>query len=238
MTTFSIDFNFTSADQTKVLTYLQQNNYQLLGYKGATGAGQIGAGVPTWFAVPFGNMFGMVEIDYTPKYKVYVFNRAKIAAYTTIQMQGLSGEIDLGTGLIFNQNGTFSAGSNPSSSTAIKLEDNRKAGSPDVTVGLAGLVNLPSGQQFLPFCAFNLPPQSAIEMAPVETICLMAARTDLLSGNVQASASAPGCSFTFGASNIKYELKIEDSTYAIASAGGLPVTAVSSGAALAQILNK
>ncbi len=237
MTTFSIDFDFTSAEQKKILGYLQQNNYQLLGYKGAAGAGQISVGVPTWFVVPFGNMFGEVEIDYTPLYKVYVFNKANIAAYTTIQMQVLSNEIELGKGLVFNQDGSFTTGAAPSSGTAISLKDNRKSGSPDVTVGLAGLVNLPSGQQYLPFCAFNLPPQNSIEMSPLETICLMAARTDLKSGNVQAVASAPGCSFTFGDSKVNYNLMIQDSTYAIESApGGNPVTAISSGDALKKIL--
>lgn len=193
MTTFSMDFDFTSAEQKKVLTYLQANNYQLLGFKGAKGPNQLAVGVPTWFSVPFGNIFGTVAIDYEPKYKVYVFNKSQIAAYTTIEMQALSSEIALGNGLVFNADGTFTAGTNPVPPGSIALTNNRPAGTPNVTVGLAGLINTPAGQQYLPFCAFTLTPQGSINMTPQETIALFAAQVNLQSGNVQVTicSSAP-----------------------------------------------
>jgi hypothetical protein len=238
MTTFSMKFDFTSADQSKVLRYLQSNNYQLLGFKGATGPNQLTVGVPTWFSVPFLNIFSQVTIDYEPKYKVYVFNKSEIAANTTIQMQALSDEITLGKGLVFNTDGTFTAGSNPVSPNSIALKNNRPIGTTPVTVGLAGLVNLPEGKKYLPFCAFTLTPQGSISMTPQETIVLFAAQLDLQSGNVQASASAPGCSFSFSNSTISYDLQVLDSSYEVTNAPATtPVTPVGSGQTLTQLLS-
>ncbi|MBN2737177.1 MAG: hypothetical protein JXR70_09370 [Spirochaetales bacterium] len=237
-TTYKINFDFTSSEQRLILDYLQQNQYQLLGYKGAKGTGQITAGVPTWFSVPFGNIFGMVDIDYQPKYKVYIFNKAKIAANTTIEMQSLSVEYGLGTSVIFNQDGSFSTGSESVPADSIRLKNNRPADTPDLTVGLAGLVNLPSGNQYLPFCAFTLPPQNSLNMTPQETICLFAARTALQSGNVQGNAAAPGCEFSFSASTIEYFLQILASTYQVTNVPGTPgVKSVASGETLTKLLN-
>jgi hypothetical protein len=235
-TTYSMNFDFTSDAQRTLLEYLQKNEYTLLGYKGASGPNILKVGVPTWFSVPFGNVFGEVEIDYTPKYKVYVFNKAQIAANTTIMMQSLSDEIGLGNALKFQQNGSFvSAGDAPEGS--INLINGRPAGTPDLTVGLAGLVNLPTGVQYLPFCAFTLTPQGSITMTPQETIALFAARIDLASGNVQASAAAPGSTFSFSGSNSNYQLQVAPSTYTITNVPGTtPVKPVSSGEALVPLL--
>jgi hypothetical protein len=231
-TVYSMDFDFTSASQKDVLQYLQANNYMLLAYKGATGPSQVSAGLPTWFSVPFGNIFGGVDIDYTPQYKVYVFNQATIAANTVIRMQVLSQEIGLGTALNFLPDGSFtSAGSAPAGT--ITLNNQRPKGTPNVTVGLAGLVNLPTGSQYLPFCAFTLTPEGSIGMAPVEKVAMMAAQVNLQSGNVQANASAPGCSFTFSSSNTTYQLMVQPSTYAITNQPNTSaVTPLSSGQAL------
>jgi hypothetical protein len=231
-TTFAMNFDFNSATQQEILRYLQTNNYQLLAYKGAIGPNQVAAGLPTWFAVPFGNIFGAVGIDYTPQYKVYIFNQATIAANTTIAMQSLSAEVGLGTALNFTQNGLFtSAGS--SKPGTITLHNQRPAGTPNITVGLAGLVELPSGTQYLPFCAFTLTPMGSITMEPTENVAMMAAQVNLQSGNVQANASAPGCSFTFDSSRIAYELMITPSTYAITNQPQTtPVENISSGQAL------
>lgn len=238
MSTFSMGFDFTSADQKKILGYLQENKYQLLGYKAADGPQQIDAGVPTWFSVPFGNIFGQVEIDYTPKYKVYVFNQANIAAYTTIQMQVLSQEYELGSALVFKTDGTITTGGGSAPAASITLKNDRPAGTPNVTVGLAGLVNLPTGQSYLPFCAFTLTPQGSISMTPREKICLFAAQTELQSGNVQGVASAPGCSFSFSDSTISYELTILPSSYQITNVPNTPsVNSVDSGASLKMLLS-
>lgn len=231
-TTFSMSFDFTSASQEAVLQQLQEGNYTLIAYKGATGTAQVAAGLPTWFSVPFSDIFGQVLIDYTPQYKVYVFNQATIGANTVIQMQVLSNEIGLGTSLNFNEDGSFtSAGS--SLAGTITLNNLRPAGTPNVTVGLAGLVNLPSGSQYLPFCAFTLTPQGSVQMTPVENVAMMAAQVNLQSGSVQANASAPGCSFTFDSSDIAYQLMVTPSTLAITNQQGTsPVTPLSAGQAL------
>jgi hypothetical protein len=231
-TTFSMDFDFTSSSQAAILGQLQAENFVLLAYKGATGSSQVTAGLPTWFAVPFGDLFGVVAINYTPQYKVYVFNQATIAANTVIQMEVLSDEIGLGTSLNFSQEGQFtSAGTSPAGT--ITLTNQRPAGTPNVTVGLAGLVNLPTGSQYLPFCAFTLTPLGSIEMAPIERVAMMAAQMNVQSGNVQANASAPGCSFAFNSSDVLYKLMVEPSTFTITSQpGGNPVTPLTSGQAL------
>jgi hypothetical protein len=203
MTTFSMNFDFSTAEQRGVLRELQDQNFTLLAYRGAFGPSQIDVGVPTWFAVPFGNIFGETTIDYTPKFKVYVFSQANIAANTTIKTQVLSGETELGSGMTFMPEGDFVASDVSTPKDSIGLKNNRPAGTPQITVGLAGLVNLPTGAQYLPFCAFSLAPQNSIVMTPRESILLVAARQNLESGNVQANVAAPGATFAFSQRTIR-----------------------------------
>ena len=231
-TTFSVSFDFASAAEQAVLQQLQAGNYQLLAYKGATGPSQVSAGLPVWFSVPFGNLFDDVVISYTPQYEVYVFNQATIAANTVITMQGHSNPVGLGTALNFNQDGSFtSAGSSPAGT--ITLNNLRPAGTPDITVGLAGQVTINGQSQFLPFCAFTVTPLGSVEMAPVETVAMMAAQLNLQSGSVQANASAPGCSFTFDSSDSAYQLTVTPDTLAITNMPNtLPVQTLLAGQAL------
>jgi hypothetical protein len=232
-TVYVIDFDFTSADQQTILSYLQVNNYTLLGYKGATGPNQVSSGLPTWFAEPYVEMFGNVEIDYEPLYKVYVYNKANIGTNTTISMECLSVELPLGTAVQFNSDGTFSVigNANPGIITVL---NNRPAGTSNITIGLAAKVN----GNYAPFCAFTCTPQGSVSMEPNEKVCLFAAQTNMVSGSVVGNAAAPGCTFVFNASNIEYDLQMIASTYGITSAsGGRPVTIISSGASLTQLLN-
>ena len=239
MTTFTMEFDFNSANQKAVLASLQAQGYNLLAYKGAVGPNQLTAGVPTWFSVPFGTMFGLVDIDYTPLYKLYVTTQGNIAANTTIQMQSISTELPLGSSQTFNSDGSFvSGGVQNVPLDSLGLFNNRPAGTPPLTVGLAGLVNTPSGSQYLPFCAFTLNPQGSIMMKPLETILLVAAQQNLQSGNVQANVSAPGCTFAFSASTIQYDLQVLASTFAITNLPGTPsVLPVSSGSTIGTIVN-
>lgn len=240
MTTFDINFDFSStSEQQQVLQQLQAAGYSLLGYKGAEGPNQLTTGVPTWFSVPFADMFGIVDIDYTPTYKIYVYNKDQIAADTTIQMQALSSAMPLGNALTFQQDGSFvSGGVSGVPADSLGLFNNRPSTTSPVTVGLAGLVNLPTGTQYLPFCAFTLPSQNSIIMKPLETILLVAAQRNIQSGNVQASVSAPGCTFEFSASAIEYDLKIMPNTFAITNVPGTtPVMPVSSGSTIGTIIN-
>jgi hypothetical protein len=232
-TVFEIDLDFTSADQQTILSYLQVNNYTLMGYKGATGPNQVSSGLPTWFAVPYMEMFGQVEIEYEPLYKVYVYNKANIGTNTTIQMECLSVELPLGKAVQFNSDGTFSVidGGTPG---IITVFNNRPAGTSNITIGLAAKVN----GNYAPFCAFTCTPQGSVSMEPNEKVCLFAAQTSMISGSVVGNAAAPGCTFEFNESNIEYDLKMIASTYGITSAsGGRPVTQISSGASLIQLLN-
>jgi len=229
---YSMNFDFTSAPQLEVLQQLQDGNYTLLAYRGASGPRQIAAGLPTWFSVPFSEIFGLFDISYEPLYKVYVFNQAEVAANTVVQMQAISNEVPLGTALNFLEDGTFtSAGTSPDGT--ITLTNQRPAGTNNVTVGLAGQVTLPSGTQYLPFCAFTVTPLGSVRMSPTENVAMMAAQLNLQSGNVQADASAPGCSFVFNSSAVDYDLMVTPSTLAITNApNSLPVTALTSGQAL------
>ncbi|SEA44142.1 hypothetical protein [Pedobacter hartonius] len=233
-TTFTIGFDFTDAGQKKNLQYLQENNYQLFAYKGASGPKQITAGLPTWFAEPFTEMFGVVEIDYTPKYKVYVFNQSVIGANTTIKMQVLSDEVGLGTALVFNSDGSITSTSGSVPADSIQIKNNRPASTSNVTVGLAALIN----GSYAPFCAFTSTPQGSINMTPHEKICMFAAQIGLQSGSVTAEAAAPGCTFSFSASTIGYDLLVIDGTYGLRNVDGTPyVTQISSGESLNQLLN-
>lgn len=237
MTTFSIDFDFTSADQKAILAQLQSQGYNLLGYKGATGPNQVTAGVPTWFSVPFTSIFGTVDIDYTPLYQIYVFNQANIAANTVISMSASSAPTELGNALTFNPDGSFVSGGVSNVPAASLGLMNNSANT--VTVGLAGLVNLPGGaSRYQPFCAFTLNPSNSIIMTPLETILLVASRSNLQSGNVQAAVSAPGCTFAFSNSTIEYDLQMVANSYAITNVPSTaPVLPVSSGTTIGTIVN-
>ncbi|CAM1340263.1 hypothetical protein [Tenacibaculum amylolyticum] len=232
-TIFTMNFDFTAAEQREILQYLQQNNFTLFGFKGASGPNQVAAGLPTWFAVPYKEMFGTVEIDYEPLYKVYVFNKAEIGANTTIKMEALSIEIPLGSKVQFNSDGTFSTIGSATPGT-ISVLNNRPAGTSNITIGLAAKVN----GVFAPFCAFTSTPQGTISMEPNQKVVLFAAQKNLISGSVVGNAAAPGCTFEFNASHINFDLEMIPSTFGITNApGGLPVTEISSGASLSQLLN-
>lgn len=233
-TIFTINFDFDSADQQAILTQLQAGGYTLLGYKGATGPNQVSAGLPTWFAEPFKEVFGGVHINYEPMYKVYVYNEASIGANTTIQMEAMSPAIPLGTAVTFDENGSFTTVANGAPAGIITVLNNRPADTTAVTVGLAAYVN----GNYQPFCAFTSQPLGSVSMEPIENVLLFAAQTNLVSGSVVANAAAPGCTFEFDASSINYDLLMIDNTYGITStATGLPVTETPSGANLNQLLN-
>jgi hypothetical protein len=186
--------------------------------------------------VPFGNMFGQTQIQYRPQYKVYIYNQSQIAAQTEIVMQTLSKPTDLGNSLTFTPTGQFSSGNISNvAGDSIGVSNDRAAGTPAVTIGLAGLVSTPSGEAYLPFCAFNLPPQNSIVMKPLEQVLLVAARLSLKSGSVQANLSAPGCMFEFDSGHQDYPLQIKDGTFALVSAGKSPVTPVSSGSTVSLV---
>ncbi|RXM38031.1 hypothetical protein BOQ62_20165 [Chryseobacterium sp. CH21] len=234
MTRYSINFDFTSADQRRILQELQENGYQLLGYKGATGPNQITSGVPTWFAMNFSEMFGLAEIDCEPQYKVYVFNKEVIQPNTTIQMQSLSQEISLGTSLIFHPDGSFSTIGNAPDGV-ITVRNERPAGTPALTIGLAGKVN----GRFQPFCAFTCISQGQASMEPNDNIALFAVQANVTSGSVASNARTSGCEFMFSAGNMEYDLQIVQGTYGITnSPGTAPVDPVPSGQSLIQLLNK
>lgn len=189
--------------------------------------------MPTWFAYPYGEIFGLVEIDYEPLYKVYVFNKATIGANTIIRMEVLSLEVPLGTKVQFNPDGTFETTSGAPAGT-ITLMNNRPANTSNVTVGLAAKVN----GEYAPFCAFTSTPQGSVNMAPNEQVMLFAAKTNLVSGSVIGNAASPGCTFEFNAGNINYDLKMIANTFGITSApGGKPVTETTSNASITQLLN-
>lgn len=233
-TVFTIDFDFSSADQQAILQQLQADGYSLLGYKGAKGDNQVTAGLPTWFVEPYLEMFGSVEIDYEPMYKVYVYNQASIGANTIIQMQAMSIPLPLGTAVTFNQDGTFSAVAGGAPAGIITVLNNRPANTLPVTVGLAAYVN----GDYAPFCAFTSQPQNSVSMEPVENVCLFAAKTNQVSGSVVANAAAPGCTFDFDAASVNYNLQMVANTFGITNVpGALPVTQTSSGVNLSKLLN-
>jgi len=234
-TIFNMNFDWTPADQNAILVTLQNNGYKLMGYKGAKGVGIVSAGLPTWFAVDATSMFGLTNIDYTPVYKVYIFNEAVIGANTTITMQVESPEVELGTLVTFDQSGRFTTEPGAADPGTITVKNNQSAASNNVTVGLAALVN----GAYSPFCAFTSRPQNSVNMEPNEQVCIFMAQTGLVSGSVSASSTAPGCTFPFDASNIKYDLEMIAGTLGITTrpTSLSSVTPTSSGANLAQLLN-
>jgi|GEM_PF-687036 len=233
MTTFTIDFDFTGADQRAILQELQSGGYNLVAFKGAAGPSQVTTGVPVWFVSSFVDMIGKAEIEYEPQYCVFVDGRQTIAAQTTLDYSNMSAPVDLGTGLTMDSTGAFTVGGiSGVPKGSIGLFNGRAATTKPVTVGLAGLVQ----GQYLPFCAFTLAPQGSIIMTPLEQVLLMAAQLEVQSGNVQATLTAPGCMFEFTSQSTDFRLAIEPGDFAITSApGGLPVTPVSSTSSVSQV---
>jgi hypothetical protein len=230
--TYTIEFDFRSAAEKAILTDLQKGKYQLLAYKGASGPSQVTAGLPTWFAMPFTNIYGDFKVNYTPVYKVYVYNEVDISEDTVITMDALSQEVTLGTALTFQPDGSFKIASSPAQPGAIKLTNNRPGGTTNLTVGLAAKIN----GVFAPFCAFTITPGGSINMVPHENVCMFAAQTSLQSGSVTASAAAPGSIIELVGSTQLYQLTIEESTFAVIGANGTVVTLIPSDQTL-DILN-
>lgn len=234
-TVFNMNFDWQPVAQNDILVDLQKAGYKLMGYKGAKGVGIVSAGLPTWFAVDTTDMFGLTDINYTPVYKVYIYNEAVIGANTTISMQVQSPEVELGTLVTFDQSGRFTTEPGAAPAGQITVKNNQSATSKNVTVGLAAFVN----GAYSPFCAFTSRPQNSVNMEPNEQVCIFMAQTGLVSGSVSASSTAPGCTFPYNASNIKYDLEMIPVTLGITTRSTSPssVTPTSSGADLAQLLN-
>ena len=212
-TIFQINFDFTSSRQRAILEFLQEHGYQLLGFKGARGPGQVTAGIPTWFSKPFSEQFGEVSIEYKPLYKVYAYRSTPIGPNTIIKMESASAEVPLGTHVVFNQNGTFNAEPGGAPDGIITVSHNRPETSSVVTLGLAAEVE----GQYRPFCAFMSTPQSTISMEPNEKVCLFAARLNLQSGSVVGNAATPGALFEFNASRLVFNLEMIRGSYGIQS---------------------
>ena len=232
-TLYTINFDFTSQEQKAILQYLQENGYQLMAYKGASGANQLMAGVPAWFEINFMDVFGTIKIDCEPQYKVYVNNKTINEPNSTIQMQFLSEEIPLGTAVTFHPDGSFSI-TGPAPAGMIVVKNDKRLGTPIITIGLAAKVN----GEFQPFCAFSGIPQRQVAMVPNERIVLFAAQTNMNSGCVTTLTTAPGCKLIFSDKNVKYDLEMIPGTYGITNAPGTtPVDPISSGSPISQLIN-
>ncbi|MFS4470958.1 hypothetical protein [Chryseobacterium sp. T20] len=230
---YTINFDFTSQEQKVILQYLQENGYQLMGYKGASGTIQLMTGVPAWFAINFMDVFGTIEIDCEPQYKVYVNNTTINEPNSSIQMQFLSEEIPLGTAVTFHPDGSFSI-TGPAPAGVIVVKNDKHLGTPIITIGLAAKVN----GEFQPFCAFSGIPQEHVTMVPNEKIVLFATQTNMNSGCVTTFTTAPGCKLLFSDKNVKYDLEMIPGTYGITNAPGTTaVDPISSGSPISQLIN-
>lgn len=203
-TIYKTVFDFGSLEQYKILQELQVNGYQLMGYKGATGSNQVTCGLPTWFSESFTKLFGLIEINHKPLYKVYVFEESDIDSYSTIEMQFLSDEYPLGTALSFNSDGNFSVQKGAAPEGTITVLDNRPTESKNVTIGLASKII----GQYAPFCAFNSTAKDTVCMRPNDKICLFTAQTNIIAGYVVKNLTGLGCTFEFNPSDVQYDLKM------------------------------
>lgn len=220
-TVFNVNFDFTNAEQAAILQELIQAGFTLYGFKAAGGAGQIASGVPVWFTRDYKNIFGMLNINYTPKFKVYIGNSIKVGPDTIITSDKMSPEVPLGTAVTVDRFGNFSTVPGGAPDGTIELINDRPADTDMLTVGLAALVD----GEFRPFCAFESRPGSTISMEPRENVLLFAAQTNLVSGSVVANTAAPGCLFPLDSAHIQYSLEMIPGTLGMRSvSGGLPVT--------------
>ncbi|GEO37662.1 hypothetical protein SAE02_18100 [Skermanella aerolata] len=236
-TNFTMQFDFTSSDEQAVLTNLQELNYSLVGYLGASGTGQITAGVPTWFTVPYTQVFGTETITYTPTYQVYTTSQSPIAQGTVINMQAVSPVTGLGQGFTFAQNGSWTYGMPAGTVVPANSVGLFNGTTQTLTVGLSAPAAFNASNSYTPFCAFTLPAQNTIFMTPNQSVMLVNAITNAVSGSVQSAIAAPGASFSFN-SSAQYFLDVMAGTYGITNAPNTaPVTPVNSGASITQVVN-
>jgi len=203
-TIYKAAFDFGSLEQYQILQELQFNGYKLMGYKGASGPNQITCGLPTWFSESFTKMYGQIEIDCEPLYRVYVFEETDVRTYTTIEMQILSDEYPLGTALVLNSDGSFSVQEGSAPKGTITVLNDRPTGSKNITIGLASKIL----DQYAPFCAFNSIAQDTVCMRPNDKICLFIAQTNIAEGSMVKNLTGLGCTFEFNSSDVQYNLKM------------------------------
>lgn len=203
-TEYDAIFDFGYPSQFEILEELQINGYKLLGYKGATGTNQIKCGLPTWFSESFIEMFGRVEIDHRPLYKIYVFEENNLDEYSVIEMQFQSDICPLGSIIQLNPDYSFSLINKNGDIDSISLIDNRPIGSKNITVGLASTII----GKFSPFCAFKSTAQSEVKMKPNNKICLFAAQTDITRNQVVKNQTGMGCTFEFDDMHKQLNLKM------------------------------
>lgn len=103
---YSINFDFRKKEQKRILEYMQQRGYKLLGFKGAKGDGQV-AGIPVWFSVPYIRMAGEVKNTYQSLYKVYYVD-SSMPSDKSIRMTALSEVVELGSKVTLQEDGSFS----------------------------------------------------------------------------------------------------------------------------------
>ncbi|CAK8712641.1 hypothetical protein KKHLCK_01660 [Candidatus Electrothrix laxa] len=228
---YSINFDFRKKEQKRILEYMQQRGYKLLGFKGAKGDGQV-AGIPVWFSVPYIRMAGEVKNTYQSLYKVYYVD-SSMPSDKSIRMTALSEVVELGSKVTLQEDGSFSVEpGGPKNS--ILFFNNRATDSETITAGLASFVN----GSYAPFCAFKATPQKPLRMEPNDKICLFAVPTVIRAGSVAAHAVSEGALFELDAPHncLRLEMKQKGDGFNPVS-WGLPVAQVHSGDQLTQLMD-
>ncbi|WP_339138345.1 MAG: hypothetical protein WGN25_08780 [Candidatus Electrothrix sp. GW3-4] len=228
---YSIHFDFRQKEQKRILEYMQQRGYKLLGFKGAEGDGQV-AGIPVWFSVPYIRMAGEVRNVYQSLYKVYYVD-SSTASDKAIRMTALSEVVELGSKVTLQKDGHFTV--EPGGpENAILFINNRAVDSGTITVGLASLIN----GSYAPFCAFKAVPQKPLHMAPNDKICLFAVPTVTRAGSVAAQAVTEGALFELDAPHNCLHLKMKQEGDGFNPVSwGMPVREVHPGDPLTQLMD-
>lgn len=185
---YTINFDFRNREQRRILEYMQQRGYKLLGFKGAEGDCRT-AGLPVWFSVPYIKMRGEVRNEYKPLYKVYYMN-SPVQPDVPIRMDALSEEIRLGARVTLHVDGTFSVEYGGPENEILFVND-RPVDTGRITAGLAALVN----GEYSPFCAFDVGPHRSLRMKPNEKVSLFAVPTIMRTGSLADEAVSSGCLF-------------------------------------------
>jgi hypothetical protein len=228
---YSINFDFRKREQKRILEYMQQRGYKLLGFKGAESDGQV-AGIPVWFSVPYIRMAGEVKNVYQSLYKVY-YVESSTPSDKSIRMTALSEVVELGSKVTLQKDGSFSV--EPGGpENAILFVNNRAANSETTTAGLASLVN----GKYAPFCAFKVAPQKPLRMEPNDKVCLFALPTVERAGSIAAQILAEGALFKLDtpSNRLCLEMKQEGGGFSTVC-WDMPITEVHSGEALTRLMD-
>ncbi|MEM1000298.1 MAG: hypothetical protein AAGN35_24810 [Bacteroidota bacterium] len=231
---FLIDVNFIGEQELRLKDELASEGFSLVGFKGAANGASM-VGVPAWFSIPVRDLLDRNRIAVDLEFGVFVFNERDIDRNTVLTPQSRMGaNLSDRNSFILSAFGQLMPDGNPGIEGTITVRSERQLGDDPVLVGIGAELD----GEILPFCVYVLRPQSTVNMEPLEDVLLFFAQGPTRQGSVVGTVTTPGAKFMLNQITQTFDLRVIDNTFGLTNrAGSNPVTPVSAGANIVQILN-